>query len=216
MLTTLARNRIALYRTSNEVIDPYTPTTLTDGSPRVTITADALNTARYQSIVSVVCSPAPSSTGGFIEIEGEDNEGNEETERIAVPVSGVAQGLDQFGLINRITFEGAVLNNLSISVKFMGQDGGSVKARRTLLSCTPAQIRRGRGQYVAQREGTVQRETIVVMLPYMCSTTAIPREGDLIKDLDTLAEFIVTGAPLIQQVGISRFYELTAQRYQGG
>lgn len=203
MLTTLARNRIALYRTSNELADPVTPSS----TPMV---VNVNVTPRYSGIVSVVVSPAPSSGGSISFTDGST------TEVIDVPSSGVAQGQESFSSFTSFTITGSELENKEISVTIKGADGGSIKCRRTLLECTPAQIRRGRGQYVAQREGTVQRETIVVMLPYMCSTTAIPREGDLIKDLDTLAEFIVTGAPLVQQVGISRFYELTAQRYQGG
>lgn len=216
MLQTIARNRITLYRTSNEIADPFTPTTLTDGSPRVTLTVDALNTARYKAIVGIVVIPAPSTDEGSISIEGTDISGDDENEDIEIGTSGVSQGVKNWGSINQITIEGSILNNKSITLKFIGEDGGSIKARRTLATCLACQITRGRGSYLAQREGTVQKESIKILLPFTCSGTLAPREGDLVKDEDTGAEFIITGAPLYMGVGFMRHYELNAERYQGG
>lgn len=218
MLRTLARNRVAIYRTSNEIIDPITPTTLTDGSPLITVAADALNVQRIKSIVSISVQPAPADATGTIRIDGTDSSGDAEFEEIDIPLSGVAQSNKEFRLISEVTIQGATLNNLLIKIRYIGKDGGSIKARRTISSCSPAQISRGRGSFNASREGTIQGESLRISVPYFCLSDNAPavREGDLIKDLDTNAEFIVTGAPLIQQVGVSRFYDITAQRYQGG
>jgi len=216
MLLTLARNSISIQRTTNEIIDPFTPTTLTDGGSAVTVTTSAQNTARYKSIVSIVSVPAPISSAGSLEITGTNSAGGTITETITIPTSGIGQGSTEFNSITSVKFQGSVLNNCSITVKFIGEDGGSIKARRVLTSCTPAQISRGRGSFPAFREGTTQKEIIRVMLPYVCNTVYTPRDGDLITDLETLAQFLIVGAPLIEQVGISKFYQINAERYQGG
>jgi hypothetical protein len=217
MLRTLARNRIAIYRTSNEIVDPITPTTLNE-SPLVTVSADALNAQRIKSIVSISVSPQPAATTGSVRIVGTDTNDSSQTEDIDIPLSGVAQGRSEFKTVTEVTVSGSTLNNKTITIRYIGKDGGSIKARRTISSCSPAQISRGRGSFNAAREGTIQGESLRISVPYFCLASNAPavREGDLIKDLDTNAEFIVTGAPLIQQVGVSRFYDITAQRYQGG
>ena len=215
MLSTLARNRITIHRTTNEVIDPITPTTLQD-APVVNIETNVLNTARYKCIISIVCDPVPSDATGSITITGTDASGSSQTEEIFVPISGVGQGLSNFATVSLVTIKGEVLNNRLLTATFLGSDGGSIKARRVLASCQPAQISRGRGGFPAQREGTIQTETIRVLVPYICSSIWQPREGDLLIDDDIANQFIVTGAPMIEQVGMMKYYDLTAKRYQGG
>lgn len=217
MLRTLARNRISIERTSNEIIETITPTTLDSGGT-VTITTNALNAQRTKSIVSVSVIPAPSGANGIVRINGTDNDGNSQTENISIPVSGVAQGDQIFRTVTDVVLLGDNLNNCAVTVRYVGRDGGSIKARRMIAECIPAQISRGRGNWYAGNEGTVQTENLKIAIPFFCTgdTSGTVREGDCITDLDTGAKFIATGAPLIQQVGISRFYDVSAQRYQGG
>ena len=214
MLSTIARNRITIYRTSNNIVENITPTTLQDTPTVVNVSATPINTNRYKSIISITATPSPSS-GGKVTITGVVN-GSTTSEEVTIPTSGVAQSTKIFTSVATLVISGSVLNNKEMTFRFIGSDGGSIKARRTLISCQPAVISRGKGSWKAMREGTIQMQNCSIMIPCYCTGIYTPREGDIIQDEDTGVRFIIVGAPLIEQAGISKFYQVNAQRYQQG
>ena len=203
MLVSLGRNRVQITRTTNQPFDSFT----TDAS-FTSVTKSVEATPKSKCTVSFRVRPKGNGSAVITGVI----DGVSTTDNVTIPASGIARGDKNFDSISQIEIIGSGLTSRTITTRFVGRDGGSIKARKSLVNCIPAQISFGGQSYIAGVDGSLQRGKVTVLLPDYCDI--IPREGDILTDLDTNNAYIVEGNALFQALGLSRHYEVVASRYE--
>ena len=127
------------------------------------------------------------------------------TETLTISSNTVAGGFKLFDTLTSVAFSaGIVSTGGTVSCRFTSKDGGNIVSISTLVSDFPVHLNRTGGSFPSLRSGGYQSEKPKALLPYTDQYT--PKDGDLWTISSTNEEFIVTGVPLIEQIGISQHW----------
>ena len=204
MLLSVARNRISVKRQK---------TIFKEATPSATPETIAV-TAQPIIPCTVFVELGSAAATGTVQVVGTDEAGGSQTETLAFSSGKLQQGLKVFKTITELIATN--LSSVLISAKYRGRDGSQVKTQAEIYSCVSCQISYTAQSWPNARDGTTQKGNIKIMIPIFCnSSESRLREGDLVTDLDSSAEFMVKGIAFESGVGINSFQTVYAERREG-
>lgn len=208
MLMSVCKSRITIQRQTSELFTPQAA-------------AVSISVSRTPAFNATVQVERTGNTAGIFTITGTITQYDANNEPSSVSVTDtlsfseyqkVGVTVKEFTVISSVACSAPLVSAGSVvTCTFVGNDGGTIFNKYSVISDYPAQfVRTKQTNLPIDRLGSFEKEKPDLLVPY--TTTFAPQPTDVVVNDFTGEKFIIEGSPLIEQVGIDQYWRLSLAR----